>query len=111
MPPLDFDTEMAAHGIQVSAGQVREEFAGEAHSADLRTLQQQPPRALDLGRDKRPIEAGVVSDKHAAFERGEQTIDDRLEWRRVPDHPSIDTGQPGNELRDRDARIDEGMER
>src|SRR5207244_6259667 len=40
----------------------------------------------------------------------EQAIDDRVERGRVAHHFRVDPGQPGDELRNRDARIDERVE-
>ena len=110
MSPFDLDAEVITHRVEISAWEIWQELARQSHRADPRALQQQPRRALDLGRHERPIEPRVVRDEDAALERGEQPIDDYLERRRIADHFRIDPRQPRHELRNRNPGIDERME-
>src|SRR5262249_17547889 len=98
---LDFDAEVVAHRIEVAAWQVRQELARESHGTHARTLEQQPRGALDFSRDECPVEAGVVGHEHGAFESPDEVVHNGFERRRVPHQARIDSGESGDELRNR----------
>src|SRR3970282_1761936 len=93
MAPVNLDAVVARHGIEVPAGQVREEAARQAHRAELRRRERTPARARDalvLGLQEVPVEARVVRHEDAAHDVLREVAGDLAKPRRASHHRVAD---------------------